>query len=166
MLLSQNYSSDGTDLRTAIAEVAKKLCTNDIDTENGQLDAYVACRLIPLDKDGAGGIRPIGIGEVLRRIIGKAIVQIIKPDILKSAGSLQLCAGQPAGCEAAVHAMTDIFHEEETDGLLLVDAENAFNALNRSVLLHNMPYICPPWQNMSAIVTTDHLDYLSLVGLK
>ena len=126
----------------------------------------MACRLIPLDKDGAGGIRPVGIGEVLRRIIGKAIVQAIKPDILKIAESLQLCAGQPAGCEAAVHAMTDIFQEEETDGLLLVDAENAFNALNRSVLLHNMPYICPPWQNMSAIVTTDHLDYLSLVGLK
>ena len=62
--------------------------------------------------------------------------------------------------------MTDIFYEEETDGLLLVDAENAFNALNRSVLLHNIPYICPPWQNMLATVTTDHLDYSSLVELK
>ena len=50
--------------------------------------------------------------------------------ILKSAGSLQLCAGQPAGCEAAVHAMTDIFPEGESDGLSPVDAENAFNALN------------------------------------
>ena len=59
MLMSQNYSSDDTDLRTAIAEVAKKLCTNGIDTKNVQLDAYIACRLIQLDKDGAGGIRPI-----------------------------------------------------------------------------------------------------------
>ena len=54
MLISQHFSSDGTELRTEIAKVAKKLCTDDINTENGQLDAYVACRLIPLDKDGAG----------------------------------------------------------------------------------------------------------------
>ena len=59
-------------------------------------------------------------------------------------GSLQLCTGLPSGCEAAVHAMKDIFEEEETDGLLLVDASNAFNSLNREALLHNIKYICPP----------------------
>ena len=31
---------------------------------------------------GEGGERPIGVGEVLRRIIGKALVYAIKPDIL------------------------------------------------------------------------------------
>ena len=40
--------------------------------------------------------------------------------------------------------MTDIFHEEDTDALLLVDASNAFNSLNRKALLHNIQYICPP----------------------
>ena len=143
ILISQNYSSDGKDLRVAIANVAKKLCLTEIATQNGQLDAYLSCRLIPLAKDG-DGVRPIGVGEVLRRIIGKAIVHIIKPDILESAGSLQLCAGHASGCEAAVHAMSDIYEEEETDGLLLIDASNAFNAMNRSVLLHNIGYICPP----------------------
>ncbi len=88
-------------------------------------------------------MRPIGIGEVLRRIIGKAIVSVIKPDIINSAGSLQLCAGQPAGSEVAVHAMADIFAEEVTNGILLVDASNAFNSLNRKVLLHNIKYLCP-----------------------
>ena len=43
------------------------------------LDAYVACRLIALDKDP--GIRPIGTGEVLRRIIGKIVVWQLKEDI-------------------------------------------------------------------------------------
>ena len=83
---------------------------------------------MPLDKNP--GVRPIGVGEVLRRIIGKSIMSVIKPEVVESAGSLQLCAGQPAGCEAAIHAMTKIFGEEETDGLLLVDASNAFNSLN------------------------------------
>ena len=89
-------------------------------------------------------MRPIGVGEILRRIVGKAIVSVVKPEIMESAGSLQLCAGLPGGCEAAVHAMSSIFQEEDTDAILLVDAENAFNSLNRNVLLHNIQYICPP----------------------
>ena len=89
-------------------------------------------------------MRPIGIGEVLRRIIGKSIISVIRPDIVESAGNLQLCAGQPAGCEAAAHAMEEIFQEERTDAILLIDASNAFNALNRKVMLHNIKYICPP----------------------
>ena len=39
--------------------------------------------------------------------------------------------------------MRDIFNEEETDALLVVDARNAFNSINRKVLLHNMPNLCP-----------------------
>ncbi|CAB4003656.1 Hypothetical predicted protein [Paramuricea clavata] len=77
------------------------------------VEAYVACRLIPLDK--CPGVRPIGIGEVIRHIIGKSIISVIKPDILMSTGSLQLAAGLPSGCEAAAHAMEEIFQEDETD---------------------------------------------------
>ena len=39
------------------------------------------------------------------------------------------------GCEAAVHAMKQIFDLSEVDGVLLVDAKNAFNELNRQVTL-------------------------------
>ena len=80
---------------------------------------------------------------MLRRIIGKAIISTIKPEIMKSAGSLQLCAGQEAGCEAATHAMNQIFLEEQTDALLLVDASNAFYSINRKVMLHNIQHLCP-----------------------
>ena len=143
LLISKNYGVIGKDLRTAIAEMAKNLCTHKVEITNGKtsLEAYTASKLIPLDKNP--GVRPIGIGEVLRRIIGKAIISTIKPEIMKSAGSLQLCAGQEAGCEAATHAMNQIFLEEETDALLLVDASNAFNSINRKVMLHNIQHLCP-----------------------
>ena len=40
--------------------------------------------------------------------------------------------------------MNNIFEEEETDDILLVDASNAFNALNRAVYkLHNIKYLSP-----------------------
>ena len=45
--------------------------------------------------------------------------------------------------EAAVHAVRLAFQDESTEGILLVDTSNAFNALNRRVTLHNIQYICP-----------------------
>ena len=120
------------------------LCCEDLpETSLQSIEPYIANRLIPLLK-APSGIRPIGIGEVLRRIIGKAVITEIKPEIMESSGCLQLCGGQKAGCEAAAHAMRDIFHEEETDAVLFIDASNAFNSLNRNALLHNIRYLCPP----------------------
>ena len=67
---------------------------------------------------------------------------VVKEDVRVAAGGLQFCAGQEAGVEAAVHAMHDVFQSNETEAVLLVDAENAFK-INRKMLLHNIQYICP-----------------------
>ena len=143
ILVSKNFGNAGHLLRETVAAFARKMCVSGLDPDSlRSLEAFIACRLIPLDKNP--GVRPIGVGEVLRRIVGKAVVFVIKPEIMSSAGNLQLCAGQQGGSEASVHAMTDIFDEESTDALLLVDATNAFNCLNRNVLLNNIKYLCPP----------------------
>ena len=56
---------------------------------------FLTCRLIALDKNP--GVRLIGICEVPRQIISKAILFILKNDIQDAVGSLQLCGGQVAG---------------------------------------------------------------------
>ena len=56
------------------------------------------------------GIRPIGTGEVLRRIIGKAVMFTVRDDIISANGNLQLCAGQKSGCEIAIHAAVDLYN--------------------------------------------------------
>ncbi len=66
------------------------------------IEALLANRGIPLDK--CPGLRPVGIGEVKRRVMGKAMMQIVGSGVQEAAGALQLCAGQSAGVEAAVHA--------------------------------------------------------------
>ena len=101
----------------------------------------VADLLIPLNKCPV--VRPIDVGEVLRRIIGKAVMRIVKEDMLTAAGSMQVCAGLDGGCEAAVYAIRDIFNTDDTKGSLLVDVANAFNNLNRKAALHNINYFCP-----------------------
>ena len=88
-------------------------------------------------------MRPIGVGEVLRRIIAKAILKFTKDDVQNTVGCLQLCAGQRAGSEAGVHAMRQIFDDDSTEALLMVDANNAFNSLNRESALRNVQILCP-----------------------
>ena len=80
---------------------------------------------------------------MVRRIIGKAIVTIISDDIQAAAGPLQVCAGHVAGCEAAVHSMRQVFESTQTEAVILVDASNAFNSLNRQAALHNIYHLCP-----------------------
>ena len=70
-------------------------------------------------------------------------MSIVKKDVITSTGSLQVCAGQEAGAEAAIHAMHNIYETEECEAVLLIDAENAFNSSNRKAMLHNISIICP-----------------------
>ena len=63
---------------------------------------------------------------------------------MKLLPELFVCAGQDGGCEAAVHAMRQFYAEQNVQGVLLVDASNAFNTINRQVALHNIKSICPP----------------------
>ena len=140
ILTSKSFGKSSDDLCTALAYMGRKLCTKEEDPAS--LEAFLACRLIPLDKNP--GLRPIGVGEVLRRIIGKTITAVTKEEIMTSVGSLQVCAGHEAGCEALIHAMKNIFENEQSaEAVLLVDASNAFNSLNRKLFLHNVKVICP-----------------------
>ena len=101
--------------------------------------------MIALDK--CPGVRPVGVGETLRRIVGKAVCMGTCVDIEDLCGVDQLCGGILSGIEGAVHAMNDLFahHFDSVPGwgVLLVDALNAFNSLNCSALLWNAHVLWP-----------------------
>ena len=137
--LCTSFKSPSSELCHSLALVAKRLCTELVDPAS--IAPLMASRLIALDKNP--GVRPIGIGDTARRIIAKAILNITRQDVQEAAGSVQLCAGQIAGIEAAVHAVRSFFQSEETEALLLIDASNAFNSLNRETALHNIQRLCP-----------------------
>ena len=67
ILATKSYASEGHDLSDAIARMARLLCTEDVNDPDS-ISAAMACRLTPLDKNP--GLRPIGIGEILRHLIG------------------------------------------------------------------------------------------------
>ena len=139
ILCSKQFGTKSAELCESIAHMAIRLCTQYVDPNI--LKPFTACRLVPLDKKP--GVRPIGIGEVLRRIIGKAVMQVLKREMVTSTAPIQVCAGIPGGVEAAVHATRRIFEDQTTEAIILVDAENAFNSLNRSAALSNIKLTCP-----------------------
>ena len=144
IILSTKFKKESKELRQQVAILAKRLATTMVDPSS--IEALTACRLIPLNKNP--GIRPIGIGEVLRRIIGKSISWVLRDEIQEAAGPLQVDTGLNAGAEAAIHAMRTIFAQDSTEAVILIDASNAFNSLNRRVALHNIQITCPPFSTI------------------
>ena len=125
-------------LRKTCAKIARRIATETIAPSH--LRPYNACRLIPLDKKP--GVIPIGIGELLRRIIGRCIARCVSADLKHLGSNIQLCLGQKCGIEHAIHTLREEFDADESCSKLLIDASNAFNLLNRKLALENIETIC------------------------
>ena len=86
--------------------MAKKLCLKKYYGNDGSLEAFLICKLIPLDKNP--GVKPIGILGL--RILGRTVMRTFKKkkkkkNVLETALDLQLYGGQGVGHEAAVHTV-------------------------------------------------------------
>ena len=140
ILASKSFKKSASNFCDALAALTRPLCTEYIDAAT--IEPILARRLISFDK-GNGEVRPIGAGEVILRIIEKCVTKVVKQDILESSGSPQVCAGHKSGSEAGFHAINSLFQHEETGAVLLVEASNAFNSLNRAAALQNIRIVCP-----------------------
>ena len=149
------FKSASSELCHSLALLARRVCIQYIHPSI--LAPLCACRLVALNK--CPGVRPVGICEVARRIISKAILFVVKDDIREAAGSHQLCGGQIAGIEAAVHAVRQLFDNDDTEAILLVDASNAFNSLNRANALTHIRGLCPP---LSTVLTNFYRESAEL----
>ena len=93
-------------------------------------------------KEKDNSIRPAGFGEWEWWIIGKTITGLLKEDIIHVAGTPQTCVGLKSSMEAPIHSVRKSFQDKNSECLLLVDAEYAFNKLNRKVSLENIKRLC------------------------
>ena len=108
-----------------------------------KVGALVSGRLSALDK--CPGVRPIGTGECLQRIICKSLAEFTKVDLEEACTTDQLACGLKAGVECANHALSDVFDDNKEDGcgMLLMNASNAFNSLNQETALWNARIMWP-----------------------
>ena len=116
-------------------------------------------------KKKCGGIRPIAVGETLRRWTAKCLCSVITPKVVGQLKPLQLGTGVRGGCEAITQAINCIL-EQDTDtpyAILCVDLQNAFNSVSRDEVLKQVSVVCP---ELSAWVEYCYSrpSYLSFAG--
>ncbi|GJU69332.1 hypothetical protein Tco_1255591 [Tanacetum coccineum] len=111
-----------------------------------RLGEYIASApLIPLVKTG-GGIRPIAVGTVWRRLVSKVSAIMIVHSLDGYLDSLQFGVGAAGRNEAILHSVNRLIEDFGDDfglSMLLVDFKNAFNLVDREVMLREVHLRCP-----------------------
>ena len=93
--------------------------------------------LVALAKEN-GDVRPIAVGEVLRRLTSKCLCSAVRSDAQRFFGSLQVGVACPLGLEAAIHTISQYCERNATSTskiVMTIDFHNAFNSLDRNALL-------------------------------
>jgi hypothetical protein len=101
--------------------------------------------LIPLAKPD-GGVRPIAVGEVLRRLTSKVALLGCLSESIDYLNPLQVGVSSPAGMEKAFFQFQDLYNEWGSDPsycALFMDFSNAFNAVDREALFKQVRAIIP-----------------------
>ena len=100
---------------------------------------YICCASLVAIKKKNGGIRPIAVGEIFRRLTSKCLCHQHRSHIVNILSPLQVGVCVPNGCEAIVHSVNDTLQNNsipaDNKWTLLVDFSNAFNNIDRLSVL-------------------------------
>ena len=103
-------------------------------------ECLAGATLIALEKKD-GGVRPIAVGDTLRRLVGKCLCEQVKAKALAHLWPLQIGVATRLGAEVGSQT-TDQWldrNRECADKVLVtIDFENAFNTVDRGVFLHEV----------------------------
>ena len=155
-LLSKHTAEAGTRLLTALTALTNVALSGRLP--DCATPAFFGASLIALRKKD-GGLRPIAVGSVYRRIAAKIAATAVSGRIGAELRPVQLGVATRNGCEAAVHAVRTYAQEcQATDGsrvLVKLDVSNAFNSVRRDAMLETVraraPAIYPlVWQGYNA----------------
>ena len=101
-----------------------------------------------LKKDG--GIRPIAVGNLLRRLVGKCCATRVQEKAAALFSPHQLGVGVRNGCEAIVHTVREALATDPSLWVLQCDFINAFNQADRQAALEEVAKSFPEilaWAN-------------------
>jgi len=128
-----------------------------------------AARLIPLKKKD-GGVRPIAVGDTLRRLTAKWMLATSQGRSATAAlAPLPTAFATGSPCEVVamgVQALADTLHGSTGWLLLQVDLKNAFNYINRPAILDALEQRCPCSMSMLPWVRQAFQPAPLLVGRK
>ena len=127
----------------AASRLATRWARGDFSSSLGELVAEA--QLIALYKDKTKtDVRPVGIGCAMRRLLTRAYCAKTKEQIIAHVGKSQLGVLK-GGYEVGVHAMRELAKQAKLsrEVIMLLDFLNAFNTVDRSLLLKLACAYCP-----------------------
>ena len=100
-------------------------------------------KLITLPKKD-GGIRPIAIGELTRRLAGKILVARYQASAAEALSPWQWGVACPAGAESIIHRIQQ-WAANPPEGTIMaqVDLKNAYGCVSRPSMLAEIRKVCP-----------------------
>ena len=127
----------------------------------------LGARIIPLIKNERQDIRPIAVGELFYRLVGRILVQTMQFRLKR----FQFGVGSPCGVEPLTHYCA---MKGYTSALVSVDIKNAFNSLKRCFIKEAvasrapqlLPAFCWAYGVHSRLFLGDDLDLMSQSGVK
>ena len=126
----------GLGLLKALARLTQLWVGGNLPQEHAT--AWCGATLVPLRK-ADGGVRPVAIGETLRRLVGKTLLST--PEARKQVAELQpiqVGLGVPGAAEAVgigLQALVNTLGPQSSWVVLQVDISNAFNTQHRTAIL-------------------------------
>ena len=120
---------------SAVLDVVNLLARGEAPTS---IAPYLCGAILLALKKKDGGIRPIAVGEILRRLVAKCLCRLSSQKAASLLVPLQVGVGVPGGCEAVSHALNGLVatvSDTTSLAILQVDLKNAFNTLDRSSIL-------------------------------
>jgi hypothetical protein len=140
--------SHSTPLLTALLGFVQASLAGAVPPELATL--YSSGTVTPLIK-ASGGLRPIVVGLVLRRLVSKVAVTLALPGVSPYLQPLQLGVTAPGGAEAAVHAFTrfvETYGDSPDFTAAFLDISDAFGSVRRDAFLRQVAALVPgllPW---------------------
>ncbi|KAG9392992.1 hypothetical protein J8273_5586 [Carpediemonas membranifera] len=144
---------------------------SDILSGRSFLSFLSECVLVPLDKPPIGegcapGVRPIAIGETIRRIVGAVAAKQVRSHISEALPN-QYGLGERAGCERIKEWARQYY--EGGAYLVTFDFANAFNTVSRPLVRKAVERICPAlryfmYSRRAHLSPTGGLNHIQSVG--
>ena len=102
-----------------------------------------SANLLALKKKDVG-VRPIAVGETLRRLPAKCASKIVCHNLAKYFSPLQMGAGTPKGAETVAHAGRSFLSAAKDDDFFIkMDFKNAFNTSRRDTIAASIRQLAP-----------------------
>ena len=110
----------------------------------------------------APDIRPIAVGEVLRRLTGKCLCAVIKQRVIDFFEPIQFGVACPMGSEKVIHgirACVKKFWNDRDFSVMKVDFKNAFNLVSRDTVLQECAKHFSDWLPWVAWCYGSHVSH-------